>query len=182
MEVVFINEGLFKSNSPVTDDTVIKEFVPYISIAQKMHTEKTLGKALSDELKIQIKAATENTEANPYPITPENKALIEIIAPSLSFYAIYEGLPFHWASIVNKGVTLRESENSKAADIEDIAQLRSWTYSTAKAFEMDLINYLMQCKDSYPLWQPEGDCGCGINSETGSTKYTGSTGIYFPKR
>jgi hypothetical protein len=182
MEVVFITESLFKDNSPVTDDAIIKEFIPYINIAQKMHTEKTLGKALSDELKSQIKAATENPDEVPYPITPDNKALITILAPSLSFYAVYEGLPFHWASIVNKGVTKKESENSKAVDKDDIAQLRSWAFSTAKAFEKDLVNYLNRCKDSYPLWQPDGNCGCGVSSDSGSARSTGSAGIYFHKK
>ena len=58
MEVVLINEELFKENSPIKDDTIITKFVPYISIAQKMYIERILGKPLSDELKDQVKAAS----------------------------------------------------------------------------------------------------------------------------
>ena len=181
MEIRLINESLFKANSPVTDGTVIKEFIPYILIAQKMHTERVLGRPLSDELKLQIKEASENPEASPFPITPANQALIEVISPSLSFYAVYEGLPYHWATITNKGITARESENSKAVEMKDIAQLRRWTFDTAKAFERDLIGYLTRCKDKYPLWQPESGCGCGLDSETGSKESPIGTGIYFPK-
>ena len=125
MEIVLINEELFKENSPIKDDTIITKFVPYISIAQKMYIERILGKPLSDELKDQVKAAS-RTGATSDKITPENQALILILAPALSFYAVYQGIPFHWAAIVNKGITVRESENSKAVDIKDIAQLRRW--------------------------------------------------------
>lgn len=35
MEVVLINETLFKENGPIKEDTIITKFMPYINIAQK---------------------------------------------------------------------------------------------------------------------------------------------------
>lgn len=32
MEIILINEELFRENSPIKDDTIITKFVPYISI------------------------------------------------------------------------------------------------------------------------------------------------------
>lgn len=178
MEIVLISEELFRENSPIKDDTIVNKFWPYISIAQKMYIERILGKPLTDELKEQIKAAS-CEDAKGDEITPENQALILILAPALSFYAVYQCIPFHWAAIVNKGVTVRESENSKAVDIKDISQLRRWLKDDAEEFGRDLINYLCECRDRYPLWQPGKGCGCGDTGE-GSTQSPLDTGIYIP--
>lgn len=180
MEIVLINERLFKDNGPIKEDTVITKFVPYINIAQKLYIERILGKPLTEELKKQITAASQK-EANGEEITPENQALILKIAPALSFYAVYQGLPFHWASIVNKGVTLRNSENSDAVTVNDIAQLRAWVRNDAETLASDLIDYLKSCRELYPLWNPSTGCGCS-GSDGGSDKNVFDAGIYIPKR
>lgn len=168
--IVIITEELFKQSSPVTSNTDIAEFVPYISIAQDLYISRILGEPLMSELKEQINNNT---------LTPENSDLIIKIAPALSFYAVYQGIPFHWASIVNKGVTIRESENSKGVDIKDIAQLRRWIKDDAQTLEKQLIEFLIKCKSNYPLWRPASDCGCNINE--GSEKKKFESGFYFPK-
>jgi hypothetical protein len=172
METALINEELFKENSPVKEDTVISKFVPYIILVQKLYIEKILGKPLTDELKVQVQTDT---------LTPANKALILKIAPSLSFYAVYQGLPFHWASVVNKGVTLRNSENSDATTLKDIAQLKRWIKDDAEEFARDLIEYLCECKDTYPLWKPTRGCGC-CPEDTGRDVIPFDAGIFIPKR
>lgn len=183
MEVVLINEELFKENSPIKEDTIITKFVPYINIAQKMYIERILGKPLTDELKDQIKTASRQ-DATGEEISPENQALILKIAPALSFYAVYQGLPFHWASIANKGITLRNSENSDAVSVKDIAQLRRWIKDDAEELGRDLIEYLCECKESYPLWKPGKGCGCdpSWNGGEGSKVSPLDAGIFIPKR
>lgn len=181
MEITLISEDLFKANSPIKDDTFISKFVPYIVLAQKMYIEKILGRAVVDELQDQIKAATEDPDADPYPITPENQALLQMIAPPLSFYAVYQGLPFHWAAIVNKGVTMRNSENSDAAGLNDIAQLRRWLRDDAEELTRQLIDYLCNCGGTYPLWTPRGYCGGGCGCD-GKNNSPFDSGIFIPRR
>lgn len=178
MDVVLINEELFKENGPIKEDTIISKFVPYINIAQKMYIERILGKPLTDELKDQIKSASLGNDT----ITPANQALLLKIAPSLSFYAVYQGIPFHWASIVNKGVTLRNSENSDAVTINDMAQLRRWIKDDAEELARDLIEYLCSCKTLYPLWKPGRGCGCGPEWDDGNGSAVSpfDAGIYIP--
>jgi hypothetical protein len=178
MEIALINEELFKENSPIKDDTIISKFVPYISIAQKMYIERILGRPLVEELKDQIKAASVTPAPDPNPISADNQALIVMLAPALSFYAVYQGIPFHWAAIVNKGITVRESENSKAVDIKDIAQLRRWLKDDAEELARDLRNYLTGCFGKYPLWAPTDGQGCEGKKE--SVPY--DFGIFIPKR
>lgn len=173
MDVLIISEELLKDYSPITDDTVIKEFVPYISIAQAIYVEPLLGEELLDELKLQVQDDS---------LTPFNSALIEKIAPALAHFAVYQGLPFHWASIINKGVTIRESENSKGVAVDDIAQLRRWIRNDAETLLTLAIKYLCKCEDNYPLWNPDKDycnTGCGCNGSGNSSKFEG--GIFFRK-
>jgi len=181
MEIILINEELFRENSPIKDNTVITKFIPYIGIAQKMYIEHILGKPLTDELKDQVKAAG-GPDAAGDEITPANRALILALAPALSFYAVYQGIPFHWAAIVNKGITVRDSENSKAVDIKDIAQLRRWLKDDAEEFGRDLTGYLCRCRDQYPLWNPGRGCGCDGETGEGSERSPFDTGIFIPER
>lgn len=180
MELALINEALFKENSPIKDDTIISKFVPYIVLAQKIYLKEILGAPLYDELQTQIKAANVIPAPTVNPITEDNRALLVMIAPALSMYAVYQGIPFHWAAIVNKGVTLRNSDNSDAVNIKDIAQLRRWLKDDAEVLAKELISYLSNC-DKYPLWKPEANCS-GIATGTGSTKSPFEAGIYIPKR
>jgi len=182
-EILIISEELFKENGPIKEDTIITKFVPYINIAQKIYIDRIIGKPLMDELKAQIKASTKE-DAPENTITPANQALILKIAPVLSFYAVYQGLPFHWASIVNKGLTKRNSENSDAVDVNDLAQLRRWIKDDAEELGRDLIEYLCSCKDTYPLWKPGRGCGCGAdwNNGEGSVISPLDTGIFIPRR
>ena len=170
MEITIINEELFRENSPIKEDTILSKFAPYVGIAQKMYIERILGKPLMDELKAQVAAAVSGTGE----VSPANKALIRKVAPALSFYAVYQGIPFHWAAIVNKGVTVRDSENSRAVDIKDIAQLRRWIKDDAEELARDLTDYLAECRESYPLWRPLEWCG--------SAESTPDTGVYIPKK
>lgn len=180
MEVVLINEELFRENSPIKDDTIITKFIPYLWIAQKIYIERILGDPLADELKDQVRAASRQ-DATGDEITPENQALIRELAPALSFYAVYQGIPFHWAAIVNKGVTIRESENSRAVGIDDLAQLRRWLRDDAEELADSLTEYLCRCRDRYPLWRPERECGCGKGMREGSDRVPLDAGIFIPR-
>lgn len=167
--ITLINEELFKLHSPITGNTDLTEFVPYLSIAQELYIAPILGESLMSELKLQI---SENS------LTEANGDLMVKIAPALSFFAIYQGLPFHWATIVNKGITIRESENSKGIDIKDVAQLRRWIRDDAEIFVNLLADFLCSCKENYPLWKPDKDycSSCGQQS----THF--DSGFYFPKK
>lgn len=164
IQLPLISEKLFKMHSPVTSSTDIAEFIPYICIAQELHIAGILGEPLMEELCEQVSANT---------LTPENSDLILKIAPALSFCAVYQALPFHWAIIVNKGITIRESENSKGVDIKDLAQLRQWIKNDADMLKQQLVDFLYKCRANYPLWQPENKCKKDMEFDSG---------FYFPKR
>jgi hypothetical protein len=180
MEVVLISNQLFRDNSPVKEDTILTKFIPYISLAQKMYIERILGQPLTDELKLQVKAASA-PDAPADAITPANQALLAMIAPALSYYTVYQALPFHWAAIVNKGVTVRASENSNPVELGDLEWLSRRVKNDAERFAADLIAYLTRCASTYPLWQPVAGCGCCGDGDTGSAANPLDTGVFIPK-
>lgn len=166
--ITLINEELFKLHSPITGNTDLTEFIPYLSIAQELYIAPLLGESMMSELRLQI---SQNS------LTQINGDLILKIAPALAFFAIYQGLPFHWATIVNKGITIRESENSKGINIKDVAQLRRWIRDDAEIFVGLLTDFLCSCKDSYPLWKPDKDYCSSCNQK--SIHF--DSGFYFSK-
>lgn len=170
--IPLINESLLKLHSPITSNVDVTDFVPYITIAQELYIEPILGEPLMSELKEQIESNS---------LTEANSSLIVRIAPVLSFYTVYQALPFHWATIVNKGITIRESENSKSVDINDIAQLRRWIRDDAEIFAKLLIEFLCSCRNTYPLWKPNENC-CDKPLNEGSAQQKFDSGIYFPNR
>ncbi|SHF91154.1 DUF6712 family protein [Dysgonomonas macrotermitis] len=170
--IALINEELFKLHSPVTGNTDLTEFMPYISIAQELYLAPVLGESLMTELKDQINLNT---------LSVKNSDLIIKIAPALAFFAVYQGLPFHWASIVNKGITIRESENSKGININDVAQLRRWIRDDAGIFIKLLVEYLCSSREYYPMWKPAPDCDCRSILTEGSAVKRFDSGFYFPR-
>lgn len=189
METLLISEDLLKANSPITYDTNIQDFVPYVNIVQKMYLKPVLGIPLYEELQTQVADAQTWVAPDPYPITAANKALLTEIAPMLAFYATYQGLPFQWAKIVNKGITVRDSENSAAVGINDLAQLRRWIKDDAERLTHDLISYMCGC-ESYTNWAPGVGFGCDAHgfidcrSRAPRNNYESDNdfGIYIPNR
>jgi hypothetical protein len=148
---------------------------------------KILGVTLLAELQAQINAASVTPAPDPNPISADNRALLIELAPALSFYSVYQGLPFQWAKIQNKGITTLDSENSKSLEYTDIAKLQRKTLEDAEAFAHELIKYLCDCAAKYPSWSPAPGYGCadrGFECCDGSPRYGKpyDTGIYIPKR
>lgn len=172
--IALISEELLKQHSPITSDVDITDFVPYLPIAQDLYVAPLLGEPLIEELSLQIQSNS---------LTALNSSLILKIAPVLAFYTLYQGLPFHWASIVNKGITIRESENSKGIDMNDLTQLRRWVKDDAERFAGLLVDFLCKCRANYPLWRPaEGFKCCDDLVGEGSTGQGFDSGFHFPHK
>lgn len=178
MEIALISGELFTQNSPLQYDTVADDFLVHIILAQQIYIQPIIGIPLYEELQEQIKAASVTPPPAENPISPANQALLIKIAPVLSWHAVYLGLPFHWAKIINKGVTIAESENSKGVSMNDIAQIRRWMLDTANTLTLYFKKYLGGC-DTYPLYKPAEDCGC--NGDAAASNSPLNQGIYIPR-
>ena len=169
-----ISEELFKQNSPISENVDIKVYTSFFNLVQDMYIEPIIGTPLLDELKEQVLTNS---------LTTHNSTLILKIAPVLSTYTVYQALPFHWASIINKGVTIRESENSKGIDLKDMAQLRTYLENTASLLEQSLIKFLCSCRSNYPSWRPSNaNCCNDVINEGNTNKSNHSFGFHFPNK
>lgn len=129
-----------------------------------MYLKPILGKGVYFELQDQV---------NNGDLTPANQALILKIAPCLSWYAVYQALPFHRNAIVNKGVTQDNSDNSTNPSFEEFANTQAYVRNTADFYKRELLEYLCECRKEYPLWTPFKGCGCG--------DLPANFGFFFPK-
>ena len=175
IDIPIINEELLKLYSPLTLNADITDFYPYILLAQELYIKPIIGEALLIELKEQIK---END------LTEDNSALIIKIAPVLALYTCYQGLPFLWARLEAKGLTVKSSENSESIEMKDLNQLRLFLKNDAEAFQLTLIEFLCKCKSSYPLWQPDNESCCNQfeKNEFGSASPKFDSGIFFKNK
>lgn len=177
MEVALLSEELLKVYSPIRDDVTIKKFVPYVILAQRIYLRPMLGRALYLELQEQIKAADQYPDAVPYPITPENQALLQEIAMPLALYTTYQGLPYHWAQIVDKGLLLHKAENGESIDAKGLGVVMRSVRNDANTALGIAESYIKSC-GLYPSWRPEReDCGCEVKPARRA-----DTGLLIPKR
>jgi hypothetical protein len=157
-QILFIDPQLFKLSGPIQDDLATGKFYPYVNIAQKIHIKPLLGIHLYEQLIVQIKDQS---------LTEPNKQLIVELAPALSFFAVYHGAPFHWGEVVNKGITVKNSENSASISMEDLSLYRRLLKDEAQELLGLAEQYLKEHHNLYPLWRPnvqevhrdEQDCG-----------------------
>lgn len=131
-----------------------------------------MGTALLSELEEQI---INNN------LTPTNGDLMLKIAPALAQWTVYQALPFHWMKILNKGITALESENSNAATLKDVGQLRQYLKDDSQLLTQQLIDFLCNCKSNYPLWMPDVDCKCKCEDkdENGTSRIKYDSGVSF---
>lgn len=142
---LLINDELLKQFSPIPLDTLTEDFTSFILVSQELYIKPILGDALYNEL---IEEICDNN------LSTENSELIIKIAPALSYLTIYSALPFLWAKIMNKGITILNSENSSSINIEDVSQLRDWLFDISNSYLTILKEWLDANKSIYPLYRP----------------------------
>ena len=129
------------------------KFIQYVSIAQDIHIQSTLGTKLLEKIQAEIIAGT---LANPY------KDLLEIyIKPSLIHAAMLEFLPFSAVTIANKGVYKHGAENSETVSKDEIDFLIERERKTYDHYKERFIDYICQNSTLFPEY----------NANSGSDMY-----------
>lgn len=166
IQTVLIDRELLEVYSPIPLTMDDRKLYPFIIEAQEKIKKDILGKDLFDELIFQI----ENNI-----VTELNQALIIKIAPVLAGYTCYFAIPSISMIISEKGITKENSENSTSASLKELNYLRLDVLQRSDSFAEILYSYLIECKDSYPLFHYDS-CGCSDNKLL--TRYYQ---IYFPE-
>jgi hypothetical protein len=130
--VLFISETYLKNNTALSGNIDSTELLPYIAEAQTIYIKPLIG-SLYSELQTRI---TDNN------LTPKDIELLDLIAPALSLYTVYQALPTLHLKLRNKGVLKQAGEFTVNADLRDIQFLRQDFQSRAAYYVQRIIDFI----------------------------------------
>ena len=147
--------------SPIPKNYDVTNLMPYVNVAEKIWLKEIIGGELYNELNEQVESNT---------LSEENATLLTEggLWQYLAFATLYEGLPFVWARITEAGIQLGKSDSSDSISIKDLTVFQQHLRNQVEVLKGQLIKWLCEHSESFPLFdtsQCDGcGCGCGTNS------------------
>lgn len=167
-DVLFIQEDYFKKLVGVDGNVDFKKLESTIVMVQDIYIQAILGTPLYEDLKTKI---IDNPSLSTY--TNEKNLINNYIAKCLAWYVKAESSYSFKFAYQNKGIQVKNSTNSSAADTNDVQLLKDeWTLK-AKAYGQLLMDYLLANSTTFPKYLENTESG--INSSR--KNYT--NGIYI---
>lgn len=167
-EYLFISQSFLVENSKINGNVDFEKLRPTIIAAQDIYLQQILGTPMYEDL--QTKGLS-----SPLGFSADELLLIrKYIQKTVMWYVMMNetiGLKFKF---MNKGVMVKNSDNSQAADTRDLLMLKDECRNFAEQYAELLTNYLKFTTNSitkFPkYWQPS----C-VGLDAAVTNYT--TGI-----
>jgi len=143
-KALWIGETYLKENGLINGNADMKVIQPNIIYVQDMYIKKILGTDLFDEINGQIIAGT---------VTALNQTLLnDHITDCLFWFVLCESSAEFKYRYANKGVMVKNGDNSQAADLSDIEWLMSKYKNRAEWYAERTTAYLIRYASSYPLF------------------------------
>lgn len=139
----------------------MKIITPTIKLCQDKYIKPILGTDLFNEILGQIPT-----------LTALNQTLMnDYILPCFLQYIVFEATPVFKYRYANKGVMVKNSENSQAVDFDEMRWLMDKWRNNAEWYAEQATKYLVQYASSYPLYlantTPDKICPNKSNYQTG---------------
>jgi hypothetical protein len=147
-KALWIGEDYLKENGLINGNADMKVVQPNIIFVQDTHIKRILGTDLFDEINGQIIANT---------VTALNTTLLTYITDCLFWYILAESTDEFKYRYMNKGVMVKNSDNSQPADLTDIERLISKYKNRAEYYAERTRKYLLKNLSSYPLYSTNAD-------------------------
>lgn len=142
--VLIISPDYIKKSTPFLNDIDDQYIVFGILEAQRFWLLNVLGSKLFEQIKEEISTST---------LTTENEFLIEnYIVSILTYYAIFETMPYLRSKFTNKGILNQTSENSDTIDVSEFHELRTDIKNKAEFNTQRMLDYLCDNQSDYPLY------------------------------
>lgn len=151
-EILLSSESFVKSVTSVSDNLSGKYILPSLREAQEIGLRNILGDSLLSKLKSLVK---ENAIENP--VNAKYKELIDRCQYYLAYVTIVEVTNKTTYKVGNFGVTKNTDENMQMATQDEVAKMQYYYQSKADAYCLDLQNWLMDNRASFPELN---DCDC----------------------
>lgn len=167
MADLIITERYLKENGLVNDNADMKVITPIIVLIQDLYIHNILGTDLYNEIQTQI-----NTDS----VSADNQTLLDRhILPCMLWYTLCECTPAFKYRYMNKGVMVKNSDNSQPADLGEIKFLMDKWRNNAQVYHDRAIRFLKANRTTYPLYDANTDCDDIKPDKTGF-----GTSLYLP--
>lgn len=146
---LIITENYLKEYSNINKNVDMQILTPAIYDCQALYILPLVGTRLYNELIYQIASSS---------VTTLNQTLLDnYIAPCLIHYAKMDSLPDMKYKLMNKGVMIKNSENSSAADLQEIQFLMDRERNKAQEYAERTTRFLIKNSVDYPLYYQNGN-------------------------
>ena len=146
-DVFFISKAYLEEMSVINENTDWKILKPTIIMVQDIYLQKILGTPLYNDLKTKLIA--DITLAT----YPNEKALIDnYISKALVWYIKMESTMEFKFRYMNKGVMVKNSDNSQPADTNDLKYLMDKWRVNAEMYAQLLTDYLIMNTQTFPKY------------------------------
>jgi hypothetical protein len=142
---LMMGETYLKQNSIINDNADMTVITPTIEDVQRLYIEDLLGTQLYNSILGQI--ASNN-------VSSLNQTLLDTyVLPCMKYYILCECTPvFKWR-YMNKGVMIKNSENSSPASTDEILYMMDKWKNNAEKLAQRVTRYLTQEQALYPLYR-----------------------------
>lgn len=149
---LIMTENYFKEYSTVNMNVDMKVVTPVLFEVQDMYIKPLLGTKLFNQILTEIQANT---------VTSENQTLLnDYVLPCMIQYTKAELLPELKYRLQNKGVMVKSSENSSAADLQEIQFLIDRAKNKGEWYAERTTKFLKRYASAtvYPLYLDNVEC------------------------
>lgn len=144
----FISPTKIKQQAYVDENVDEKYLSDTILYAQELYTKEILGTALYDQIYTQIAAGS---------LSSDNSTLLtSYIQPALKWWVIYEAMDMLHVKLTNKGVVIKNSDNSESVSSNYIVTLKEKFRNLAERWDDKTRKFLLQNPTTYPLYLNPG--------------------------
>lgn len=156
MYVAFISDQFLKDNTWVNQSVDPSLMRPTVRLAQEMYILPLLGTGLYNKVISMISGSPTVALSGSY-----GTLLHDYIQPCLLWYSLAESTIPISLRIVNKGIVKKNSENSSAADLNEILAVKDEARNKAEWYAQRLISYACENHLGFPEY---GNPGSGSDT------------------
>jgi hypothetical protein len=172
-DVLIMTEQYLKENGVINGNSDMGIITPTIVLVQDKYIHPILGTDLYTEIETQINSSTVGTRDQ---VSSANQTLLDkYILKTMLWYILMEATPLFKYRYMNKGVMVKSSDNSSAADLSEIQYNMNRWQQDAEMYAERTTKFLKANTTTYPLYLQNNDCD---DIRPNKTNYTSS--IYLP--
>lgn len=146
-EVLFTTQEYYNNNSIINANTDWQIIEPIVIMVQDTHIRDLIGNDMYEDLKTKLIAdVTLATE-------PDYKnLLVNYIQKTVNWYVMKEVTTIFKFRFMNKGVMVKNSDNSQPADTLDLRTIMDDFQNKAERYAQVMIDYLKKNTSMFPLY------------------------------